>query len=57
MKQAFSINGLDIHVNFLLREKARMPHAVHGDEWPILFRGRESPSIFGFFWLSFRKAQ
>jgi hypothetical protein len=32
-----------------LREKARMPRAVHGDEWPMQFWGHAPPNRIGFF--------
>jgi len=40
---------LSVKSTVSLREKARMPRAVHGDEWPMLVWGREPPNIFGFF--------
>ena len=33
--------------NVNLREKARMPRAVHGDEWPMLVWGRHPKGFLG----------
>jgi hypothetical protein len=38
-----------INANILLREKARMPRALHGYEWQLGVWGHASPSQFGFF--------
>jgi hypothetical protein len=35
-------------IKVALREKARMPRALHGDEWSMLVWGREPPSLKAF---------